>query len=297
MSLHIESIPAPPLDQSFRLLRWRENLKDVDYCDAGGKTTPVEGAGDHWHLHKELELTWIESGQGTRVVGDNIAQFSGPELVLIGSQLPHCWHGLQRSSGLAIQFYWPIDHPIRSLPEFKTLMPLWERSGNGLLFPPQIARTIAPLLEAMLPANSPLRLGLLLEILGTLAAVPSETVLSLSQQDFSLQKGTRHQPGIQRVIQNALAHYAEPFSMTQVLQLAGMSKATFARQFPRFTGLTYTEFLLHLRLDHARQHLISSDDTISSIAFEAGFNHLSHFNRAYRERFGKTPTQERPHSP
>jgi AraC-like DNA-binding protein len=293
MSVHIEAISPPPLDQSFRLLRWRDNLKELDYCDAGGTTTPVCGAGDHWHLHKEMELTWIENGSGLRVVGDNIAPFAGPELVLLGSHLPHCWHGVSRSNGLALQFYWPIEHPIRALPEFATCAPLLAKSGRGLLFSREITKQVGLLLQAMIPASAPLRLGLLLEILALLTGLPESQVTDLSQQDFSLHKGIRHQSGIQRVIQHTLTHYGEPFSMNETLHLAGMSKATFARQFLRFTGLTYTEFLLRVRLDHARQLLLTTDNTISTIAFDVGFNHLSHFNRAYRERFAKTPSQER----
>ncbi len=293
MSIHVETVSAPPAGQCFRLLQWRDNLQEVDYCEALGNTTRIHGAGDHWHLHKEMELTWIEHGRGTRVVGDHIAQFSGPELVLLGAQLPHCWHGLKHSSGLALQFYWPLNHPIRALPEFATLQTLWENSGRGLLFGAGTARSVAAAMKEMLTASAPVRLGLLLEILGELAAIPAQQSQQLSHQDFSLSTGARHQPGIQRVIQHALTDYAAPFSMEATLHLAGMSKATFARQFLRFTGLTYTEFLGRVRLDQARQQLFTTDETVSGVAFSVGFNHLSHFNRAYRERFGATPTEDR----
>jgi AraC-like DNA-binding protein len=72
-----------------------------------------------------------------------------------------------------------------------------------------------------------------------------------------------------------------------------MSKASFARQFPRYTGCTFTEFLGRVRLDHARQRILSANEPVSVIAFEAGFNHLSHFNRSYRRAYGHTPTRDR----
>ena len=81
--------------------------------------------------------------------------------------------------------------------------------------------------------------------------------------------------------------------MEEVLKLAGMSKATFARQFPRFTGCTFTEFLCRIRLERARQRIFTGDDAVGTAAYAVGFNHLSHFNRCYRRLYGKSPSDDR----
>ena len=44
-----------------------------------------------WHFHTECELTYIVNGEGHRFVGNNVESFSSDELVLLGSNLPHCW--------------------------------------------------------------------------------------------------------------------------------------------------------------------------------------------------------------
>jgi AraC-like DNA-binding protein len=61
-------------------------------------------------------------------------------------------------------------------------------------------------------------------------------------------------------------------------------------------GTTLSRFLLDQRL--ARAHRMLSDPrlaerTISAIAYEAGFGDLSHFNRAFRRRYGETPSDVR----
>jgi AraC-like DNA-binding protein len=61
-------------------------------------------------------------------------------------------------------------------------------------------------------------------------------------------------------------------------------------------GITFSEFVLGQRL--ARAYGMLSDSryaqrTISSIAFAAGFGDLSYFNRAFRARYGATPTDVR----
>ncbi|HYG35116.1 MAG TPA: hypothetical protein VEC99_10050, partial [Clostridia bacterium] len=148
MSIRIERI-TPPAGLSFRLHRWQDNLREVEQFTADGQPVPFEGAGDRWHLHREMELTFIERGSGLRLVGDHIARFSGPELELLGPHLPHCIQGLRSSTGISMQFHWPIDHPLRALPEFALLAPLWERASRGLVFAPTICQRIGRRLMTM----------------------------------------------------------------------------------------------------------------------------------------------------
>ena len=61
-------------------------------------------------------------------------------------------------------------------------------------------------------------------------------------------------------------------------------------------GTTFSQFLLDQRL--ARAHRMLGDPrlvnrSVSAIAFEAGFGDLSHFNRAFRRRFGESPSNVR----
>jgi AraC-like DNA-binding protein len=61
-------------------------------------------------------------------------------------------------------------------------------------------------------------------------------------------------------------------------------------------GTTFSRFLLDQRLARAHRMLSNPllvERTISTIAYEAGFGDLSHFNRAFRRRYGETPSDVR----
>ncbi len=61
-------------------------------------------------------------------------------------------------------------------------------------------------------------------------------------------------------------------------------------------GTTFSRFLLDQRLACAHRMLCNpllAERTISTIAYEAGFGDLSHFNRAFRRRYGETPSDVR----
>ena len=64
-------------------------------------------------------------------------------------------------------------------------------------------------------------------------------------------------------------------------------------------GTTQTRFLLDQRLVRAHRMLsnpVLAERTISTIAYEAGFGDLSHFNRAFLLRYGATPSDVRARS-
>jgi AraC-like DNA-binding protein len=61
-------------------------------------------------------------------------------------------------------------------------------------------------------------------------------------------------------------------------------------------GLSFNKFVVERRLLRAYEMLSDSqrsDRTITAIALTAGFSDLSHFNRAFRRRFGTTPSEAR----
>ena len=64
-------------------------------------------------------------------------------------------------------------------------------------------------------------------------------------------------------------------------------------------GTTFSQFLLDQRLARAHRMLTNpllTEQIIGTIAYEAGFGDLSHFNRAFRRRYGETPSDVRARS-
>jgi AraC-like DNA-binding protein len=61
------------------------------------------------------------------------------------------------------------------------------------------------------------------------------------------------------------------------------------RIFRQVAGMTPYQFLLKTRLHRAAVRLRTSEAAISTIAFDAGFNDLSTFNRRFRREIGETP--------
>ncbi|MEN5133243.1 AraC family ligand binding domain-containing protein [Elizabethkingia anophelis] len=43
----------------------------------------------YWHYHPEFELVYVKAGNGIRHIGKHISDFTGSDLILIGSNVPH----------------------------------------------------------------------------------------------------------------------------------------------------------------------------------------------------------------
>jgi len=68
-----------------------------------------------------------------------------------------------------------------------------------------------------------------------------------------------------------------------------MSKAHFSRSFKKELGISHMEYILDQRLSLAATYLKQGLAQVQEVCFMAGFNNVTHFIRAFKNRFGKTP--------
>ena len=280
-----------PEGESFRVLRWSRSLSEVECVTASGTSQPVLGEGTHWHFHTEMELTLFTSGQGTRFVGDHIAAFGIGDLVLLGEKLPHYWHTAGRSSGISLQWHFPLSHPFWAFPESSRVSRLFQRASRGLHLSGKLALAAKDSLDRLARVGlgqAPLtRLALLLDLLGRLAGGSEEESVQLSQRSFAEPAELRHQQAISEAVRHLVSHFREAVRMEDLLRLTGMSRPTFARQFKQHCGRSFGEFLNGLRLQSACQR------SVLEIALESGFSQVSFFNRLFRKELSCNPTEYR----
>src|ERR1700704_5688131 len=109
-----------------------------------------------WHYHPEFELTFIPNSQGIRYVGNNIENFSGNDLVLLGSNLPHCWINTADELGPsgAVVIYLNKDL-VKWLctEQFEGINLLFEKSNQGIKFSRSVALKFKSKVYDLLDAN------------------------------------------------------------------------------------------------------------------------------------------------
>lgn len=274
MKTRHELITTPP-DQSFKCF---------------GRTT--RAFEFQWHHHVEYELTLILSGRGLRFAGDSVVDYSAPDLVLLGPNLPHTWRthaSSLKNRALVLQFrkdFLGADFFAR--PELLEAARLLDNAGRGLAFPKAVCEAVQPHLEALLATSSGLvKLGELLFCLELMASAKSG--VSLASPAYRSKQRAADDERISRACDFMEKHLSEPLALDQVARHVHMSPASFSRFFKRTTGMPCMRYLHQLRIGDACRLLMESDLRIVDICQEVGFRNLSNFNRRFLEIRGLSP--------
>ena len=88
-------------------------------------------------------------------------------------------------------------------------------------------------------------------------------------------------------------HADEELSLTKVANIVNRNANYLSEKFKQVTGTNFVEYLARTRFEKACGLLRGGDLRISEIAFAAGFQSLSQFDRLFKRFSGKSPTQYR----
>jgi AraC-like DNA-binding protein len=98
---------------------------------------------------------------------------------------------------------------------------------------------------------------------------------------------------VRRVVNYIEDHLSATLSLNELASLAGVSKFHFARAFANAMGTSPHAFVMLKRLQYALSHSQSTRLTIADIARGCGFSDHAHFSRAFKTRFGCSPSELR----
>ena len=247
------------------------------------------------HAHEALELTWIERGEGVRIVGSRVEPFAAGDLVLIGPGLPHVWmsHGELPDGALATVLQLMPSASLAALPEWRGIGALLQRAQRGLAVEGAMRSRIVDALGRM--PDSP-GLGLLGEALSALALL-ADADRDLRPLDPLPLPVLQRDPGQQRRLDALLVwireHLHGTLSVDDAAAILHVSPGAFSRSFHRLAGKPFTDYVNDLRIAEACMLLRHKDRSIAEIADRCGFATMSHFNRQFRLRVQRTPREYR----
>lgn len=252
---------------------------------------------DKWHYHYEIELNLPLTGKGTRYVGDSIESFEGPDLVLVGSELPHVWknssiyyEGRPNLKVEVINFFFLPDFAGKDfieLPEVNPVKNLFKEARRGLKFFGQTRKVVVEKMKHLVMQDESRRFFELLDILFFLAE--SKEKVPLASSGFTSIPKDRDLDKINKIYDFVIHNFKQKITLEQVADLANMSEAAFCRYFKNTTRKTLMQYVNEIRTGYACKLLLDDQLTIARICYESGFTNLSNFNRHFKSITGFSP--------
>ncbi len=105
----------------------------------------------------------------------------------------------------------------------------------------------------------------------------------INQKDYKRIKLIKH------VLHEIESSYSTPLTLTMLSKIAGMSPKYFCKFFYDMTHKTPIDYLNHYRIERACYELITTDYSITEVAYNCGFNDISYFIKTFKKYKGVTP--------
>ncbi|MFV8342883.1 AraC family transcriptional regulator [Flavobacterium sp. XS2P39] len=273
-------IIAPSFGSSFYFSKYVENANNKAHL---------------WHYHPEIELVYVNGGSGKRQVGSHVSYYEDGDLLLIGSNLPHCGFTDEQTGNkneTVIQMKPDfLGDDFFDISEMKNIRNLFKQAKVGIAFDGVTKKTIGSRIEAMEGQSQFERLLTMLTILNELELSKESTVLNA--EGFSMEMQVQDNDRINAVFNYVKDHFQEHIALEEVSGLVSMTVPSFCRYFKKITNKTFTHFVNDYRLVHASKLLAEKPISITEICYESGFNNFSYFNKSFKEFTGKSASQYR----
>jgi len=250
-----------------------------------------------WHFHKEYELVLIENSEGTRFIGDHVANFSNGNLVLIGPNIPHLFRNNEHyyeNNGLTAKSIFLhftdcfLGNSFLGLPEMEMVRKLLDKSSLGLDIYGETNHYIRQKLIDMQFESPTKRLLSLLDIL-TFLATSNEYKYILSS-GFTA-NNSYDTDRINTVLQFIMKNYTSEIYIEEIATKLNMSVASFSRYFKHHTRKTFSQYVTEIRIGHSCKLLMEDNYNISEICYLSGFENLSNYYRHFQKKVGMNPKE------
>ena len=249
-----------------------------------------------WHFHPELELVYINKGQGKTHIGNHLSYFNNSQLILIGANLPH--NGFTdrltaNGTETIIQFK-PnfLGNDFLDVPEMANIASLFERAKKGIRFKVDTKKKIGLKIEKLLEHDGLKRVLKFLEILNHLAKTDDYTLLNAD--GFAFEAEAQDSAKIGAIFKYVRENFQQHIALDEIADKVSMTVPAFCRYFKKATGKTFTQVVNEYRVVHATKLLSEeSQMSIADVCFECGFNNFSHFNKQFNDITGKSASQYR----
>lgn len=238
------------------------------------------------HTHELFELDMVLSGQCQAKVGDQLYALRAEDVLSIEAHIPHAFTGTDCTI-ITVQF--DQSHFERSLPDprhpdFICNSAIQENSAAYDSLRRQIARLVKN--------NADRHLGFELRNFSIIYDIMDVMYQNFRVEDSEARNQRAHRTNLRmaEIAKIINESYQENLSLGELAERVHLSAPYLSKFFEKQFGVTFLNYLTRVRLDHALDELLKTDDTIEAVSAGAGFPNSHAFVQAFKKEHGVLPS-------
>ncbi|WP_407506128.1 AraC family transcriptional regulator [Elizabethkingia miricola] len=253
----------------------------------------------YFHRHDETQIMWIVRGHGTLAIEQNLLNFSDGDIFYLGANQAHVFKAdfkkNEKHKVHAISIFFDPHKKISGvfdLPEFEELKDFISDSEVGFQVSQELKADISSKIKQLQQLKGIEQIICFIKILNNLMQNKTSHIPLSAGKNMSnhISDNDKRIIDAQSYIRK---HFAQQkLTLDDIAEQACLTPQAFCRSFKKRTGITYIQYLNELRVQRACKLLTSSGmNSISSVAFNSGFNSLTNFNRVFRTIMKYSPKE------
>lgn len=243
-----------------------------------------EDVESHWH--EFFELAFIIGGRGEHVYNGTSYPLTRGSLFLL---TPTDIHALYLQEGMPLELFNVIFTEAMMQEEVGRLL-FRGLQDHHIHFTDELCDMVEQDFQRLWLEATDQRAGNQLVIHSTLQRLLVDVARNVPPRNIAKKDPLAQQQKLQKALIYLHHHYREQVSLELVAQQVALSPNYFSECFRSATGITFQRYLQSLRLRFAKSLLSVSNLPITEVCYAAGFQTLSHFERAFKREFGHSPT-------
>ena len=242
------------------------------------------------HAHEEYEIYYLAAGQCRFFIHDRLYDLQKGDFAMLKSGVFHKSSGIGTENIQKIDIYLSSsqleklfgDHVSKILSVFNITHIV---SGTGI---DVTVRTVMRKIENESENDDEFKNIMIENYVRELLIVLFRYVNS-SDYPKSIHKNTVTEKAAHFIVKN----YQNNISLEDVSRYVHLSPEYFSKKFKQDTGIGFREYLIKIRLQHAVKLLLTTDMSITEIAFSCGFNSSNYFSNTFTKNIGMPPLRYR----
>ncbi|MCE5344817.1 MAG: AraC family transcriptional regulator [Bacteroidales bacterium] len=241
----------------------------------------------HWTTGRRLseyQILFITKGQGLfESEMTSIRKVNAGDIFIL---FPDIWHRFKPDKATGWDEYW-IEFDGEIIKHFRNMEFL--NPNNPVIavgLQEEIAENylkILKLIKDEKPGFQYIASGILIQILGQLFA----------SRKYHLFEGKIIENKIRQAKLIIMENVNTPISQEDIAGNIGMGYSLYRKKFKEYTGVSPTQYQIQLKINKAKDLLITSNQTLKEIAYNLGFEFPDYFYRLFKQKTGITPSDFR----